>query len=214
MDFVKSNFQFLVLLILAGIILLERSCTPATPPAKPTVTTTIDTSWKHLLQPIVNVHPTVTTYVPYAQTPGKPAGRDTLYLPSAVDSILRIQYKALRDSLLSSNIYSQTLKSDSSSVAITDTISQNHITGRGYRFDLKYPVITRTTVIKEPYVPKDQFYIGGGLAGSQQQFLQGFKAGLLFKTKSDQIYKVGAQINTDGGISYDFESYWKIKLHK
>lgn len=212
MDFIKANFQFLVILILAGIILLERSCTSKPADPKPTIITIVDTSWKHMVQPITNVYPTVTQKIPYIAGVDKRV--DTMYQPSPVDSVLRQQYQALRDSLLASNIYKQTLKYDSSSITLTDTVSQNHLTGRGYHFDLKYPVVTTTTTIKESYKPVTQLYIGGGITGNQQQFIQGFNAGLLLKNRKDQIYSINAGIGTQGVITYGISSYWKIKLHK
>lgn len=215
MQFIKTNFQFLIIILLFGIILLQRCNTSPTPESKPTIVTTIDTSWKHLQQPIVNVYPTVTNHIPYAVgTPGvtTPGIHDTLYIPSANDSILRIQYEALRDSLLSSNTYSQRLKYDSSYVDINDTVSQNRITGRSYRFTLKYPVITTSTTITIPPKSVTQLYFGGGLSGSPTALIQGANLGLILKTKTDHLYGVKVGITAPGVITYGVDTYWKIKF--
>lgn len=211
MAFIKQNFQFLIICILAFVIILERSCGDSTPSPKPIIITKVDTAWRTPPAPIVNVYPSIVNHIP-AATAQK--GKDTMWLASPNDSILRIQFKALRDSLLSQNIYSQTYKQDSSSISLVDTVSQNHITGRSYKFNLKYPVITSTTTIKEPYIPKAQVYIGGGLSGSQLQPVQDFHGGLIYKTPKDQLYGVKAGISPQGGISFGADMYWKIKLHK
>lgn len=211
MKFVKDNFQFIVILILFAVILLQRcGSEPKIEPVKPTIVTTVDTSWKHIQQPVINVYPTVSNHIPY--TPK--TGRDTLYLPSPIDSILRLQYKALRDSLLATNTYEQVFKSDSSSVMVKDTVSQNKIVGRSYQFNLKYPLIKQVTTIKEPYKPVNQLYVGGGLNGSQASFIRSVEAGLLLKNRKDQIYGVKIGIETPGIITYGVQSYWKIKLHR
>ena len=212
MGFIKTNFQFLIICLLAGVIFLERSCSSKTPDPKPTIITVTDTSWKHLVQPVTNVYPTITQKIPYVI--GADKKTDTLYQANPVDSILRQQYQALRDSLLAKNIYNQVLKYDSSSVTLSDTISQNRLVGRSYHFDLKYPSVTTTTTIKEPYKPVTQLYIGAGISGNQQQFIQGFNTGLLLKNRKDQVYGVSAGISTQGVLTYGISTYWKIKLHK
>lgn len=211
MDFIKANFQFIIICILACIILFERSCQPPTPTPAPTVITIVDTSWKHMVQPITNVYPTVTNHIP---APAVPQGKDTMWIPSPNDSILRVQYQNLRDSLLSANIYTQTLKYDSSSVILTDTVTHNRLTGRSYSFNLKYPVVTTTTTIKEPYIPKAQVYVGGGITGGQTALLHSAELGVMYKSKKDQIFGVKGVQQFNGATFFTLDSYWKIKLHK
>lgn len=212
MEFITKNFQFLVIVALFVVIILQRNSTPTAPDPKPIVITVVDTSWKSRTSPITNVYPTVTNNIPAAKVVGK--GVDTMYLPSPDDSVLRIQYQALRDSLLAQNIYTQTLKYDSSSVTVTDTVHQNRIAGRSYSFNLKYPEITTTTTIKEPYKPVNQFYVGAGLTGNPSNLLSGAKAGIIFKNKKDHIYQVDAVHMFNYGTHYGVSTYWKLKLKK
>jgi hypothetical protein len=211
MSFIKQNFQFLIICILAFVIILERSCGEKTPTPKPTITVVRDTTWATPPAPIVNVYPTITNKIPAAVVQ---QGHDTLFLPSTNDSILRIQYKALRDSLLSQNIYNQTYRQDSSSIDIVDTVSQNKLLGRSYKFNLKYPIVTNTITIKEPYIPVAQVFFGGGFSGSQLQPIQDFHVGALLKTKKDQVYGVKAGLSPVGGLVIGADMYWKIKLRK
>ena len=212
MAFIKANFQFLLILVLFGILLLQTCNKPTPVDQKPTIVTVVDTSWKHMVQPVTNVYPTITTKVPYVV--GVDKGKDTLYIPSTNDSILRLQYQALRDSILAQNIYKQTLKYDSSSVTLTDTITNNHLTGRSYSFDIKYPVITNTTTITIPPKPTSQLYVGGGMFGNPSSLINGAKAGFVYKSKKDQIYQVNAIQQFSGQTYYELSTYWKIKLHK
>lgn len=213
LSFLKNNFQSLLVIALFLVIMFQRCGT--TPPTnqKPIIITVVDTSWKHFVQPVINVQPTPTGHIP---APIVYVGKDsTIYVPSPVDSILRIQYKALRDSLLSQNIYKdQVLKFDSSSVTITDTVTQNRLAGRSYHFDLKYPVVTKTTTITNPYKPTRQLYVGGGIMGNPISIVSGATLGLMYKDRQDRVIQLNAIQPFSGPTSYEIQSFWKIKLHK
>lgn len=211
MAFIKQNFQFLIICLLAVVLFLQRCNTPSTPIAQSTTTVKTDTVWGTPPAPIINVYPEITNHIPAATAQ---RGKDTAYLPSPVDSILRIQYMALRDSLLSQNIYNQKYTQDSSSIELVDTVSNNRLTGRSYKFNLKYPIVTNTVTIKEPYKPVTQLYFGGGIGGSQLQPVQDLHLGLMLKTTKDQLYGVKAGISPQGGFSFGADMYWKLKLRK
>lgn len=211
MAFIKNNLQFILILALFAIIFLQRAGDSKPVDAKPIVITVVDSSWKERQQPIINVTPSITNKIPASQGP---KGTDTMYLPSPEDSILRIQYKALRDSLLASNIYNQTLKYDSSSITLTDTVHNNKLTGRSYSFHLKYPEVTKTITIKEPYKPVNQVYFGGGLLVTPPILLNGVKAGIIYKNKKDQIYTGEIVQQFSNGTSFSVGMYWKLKLKK
>jgi len=66
-----------------------------------------------------------------------------------------------------------------------------------------------------PIPPKRQLYVGGGLDGTyinKTPNINVAKAGLLFKTKKDQIYGVTVGVSINGYLVYGIQSYWKIKL--
>ena len=167
----------------------------------------MDTSWKSHQTTVNNVYPTATQTIPYKVT-----GKDTFFIPDTNYHKLRIQFDSLRDMFLAENIYKQTLKSDSSTIDVSDTIFKNRIKGSGYKFNLKYPVITNTTIIKEPYVPTRQVYVGGSINGNQNSFINMVDAGFLYKTKTDRVFQLKAGIDITGKVNYGVGSYWKIKL--
>lgn len=203
MMFIKKNYLYLIIGVLLLVIFLQRcgSDKPVTP-VPPTVE--IDTVWvKH--DSMIYSKPKIVTVIK-----GIP---EIQYVPDTSYSKLVIQYKSLVDLCTAKNVYSDTLKIDSIGyVNVLDTISKNRIQGRRFKYDLKYPVVTKTITLQAP--PKTQVYIGGGLQGNQYNIVNQFNAGLLLKTKKDQIYGVSAGMNTDGKVQYGLQSYWKIKLGK
>ena len=62
------------------------------------------------------------------------------------------------------------------------------------------------------YTIQSPFPVGGMIGGNREQIVNQINAGLLLKTKKDQIFGVNAGINTQGQVVYGLQSYWKIKL--
>jgi hypothetical protein len=100
------------------------------------------------------------------------------------------------------------------SVTITDTISKNTIAGRSYSYNLKYPVITNTVTIREPYNPQRKVYVGGGFQANKTDLINQFKAGLLYQDRHDRIFKANGTINMQAQVGIDLETYWKIRLRR
>ena len=203
MMFIKKNYLYLIMGVLLLVIFLQR-CETGEPikPVPPTVE--IDTMWIKR-DSLIYSKPKVITVIK-----GVP---EIQYVPDTSYSKLVIQYKSLVDLCTAKNVYSDTLKIDSIGyINVLDTISKNRIQGRRFKYDLKYPVVTKTITLQAP--PKTQVYIGGGLQGNQYNIVNQFSAGLLLKTKKDQIYGVYTGMNIDGRIQYGLQSYWKIKLKK
>lgn len=212
MELLLKNWKDILIAIVLAILVFQTCSKPKTESEKPKIETVSksDTAWKSPQQPapIINVYPTATQTIPY-----QVKSTDTKYVPDTNYEGLLKQYKQALDSLLATKVYDQTYKQDSSSITLKDTVRENKIIGRSYKFDLKYPVITNTTTttITLPYKPKSILYIGGGVNGSQITPIQSFDAGLMFKDKKDHLYggKVGMGAN---GITYGVQSYWPIKL--
>lgn len=211
MEFIVKNFQFLVIIALFAVVVLQRCGEKAPTPQAPIIVQTIDTNWiKKMQQPVVVLNPQISNYIPASKNPK----RDTAYLPSADDSILRIQYAALRDSLLNIKTYDNTYTYDSSSVTIKDTVTENKLLGRSYQFNIKYPVITNTTTITQQAPPVRQMYIGGSLLGNPSNLLGGAKINLIYKDKKDRIYNTGVMQQFNGQTFYEFGTAFKINLRK
>ncbi len=201
LDFIKNNFFNIIILIVVVVLLMQRCSSTSTPVEKPT--TKRDTVWVQS-QNFFNTLPTVMKTVP-----GQGSKE---YLPDPNYEKLVLQYQELVKNYIAKNIHKDSIKIDSIGyVKIEDTVSHNLITGRKTSYSLKYPIITNTITL--PPVRKNQLYYGGGLeyspVGGQE-----FNAGILLKTKSDQIYSVYGGLNSNGSYQIGVQSFWKIKLHK
>ena len=178
-------------------------CSPK--PRKSDTTFITDTQWKLHDTTIYKTLKGKTLYDTIATPPEYIA--DTNY-PK-----LLVQYNDLLKKYMALVEFKDTIRLDTLGyVAITDTVNQNNIKGRSVRTNYKIPTITNTITIQHYEKPKAQLFYGGGLDLSPTFAPTGAHAGLLLKTKKDQI--LGLQVGTgvNGGINYGFSSYWKIKL--
>jgi hypothetical protein len=97
-------------------------------------------------------------------------------------------------------------------VAIADTVNKNELLNRSYSYKYKIPTITEKVTITKTNPPKNQVYIGGGVNASKSFGVESLNAGLMLKTKKDQLFGLKVGTSLDGQLSYGFQSYWKIKL--
>lgn len=161
-----------------------------------------------------------TTWLPgkdsIAYKPGKVITKDTtiyVEVPATVDTA-----KILAN-YFAKNIYIDTLKLRDSlgHVIVEDTISQNTIFGRRYTANVRKQVITNTVTISAPPLKAvTQVYIGGELNYVDKD-MQLLSAGLLLKTKSDDIIGINAgAIRIDNKVQPFFggKLYWKISFRK
>jgi len=126
---------------------------------------------------------------------------------------LKAQYDTLVKEYLAKNTYTDTLKIDSIGwIAVADTVKKNQLENRSYKWNYKIPVITNTITIQNYEKPKNQFYIGGGIDVNKGITVNNIHIGGLLKTKKDHILGITIGTQTDGGVVYGFQSYWKIKL--
>lgn len=201
MNFIKTNFLSIIILILVSILFLQR-CDNKISTEKPTVIK--DTVW------VNKENTTITKPVLIKTILGK---KEIQYVPDTSYIKLVKQYEKLVKEFTASNIQTDKIKIDSIGyISITDTISKNLIIGRKTSYNFKYPIIT--TTIKLPPERKNQLYYGGGLQGGNGQLINQFNAGLLLKTKSDQIYGIYSGMDTNGKIQFGLQSYWKISFNK
>lgn len=140
--------------------------------------------------------------------------RDSIkYLPDTNYAKLLAQYNWLLDKFFTINIYSDSLKIDSVGyVFVKDTIHQNRLIGSSFVYSLNYPVKTNIITIREPYVPKRQLFIGGGIDGNKINFINAFNVGFLFKDKKDHLYGGKAGLNYEGVPFYGVHAYWKLSF--
>lgn len=183
------------------IILFQRACTPTPLPCpdggKPQIVTVRDTQYitKTVEKPVYKPGPTI--YIP---------GRiDTL--PQDVDTL------AILKDYYATRIYNDTIAIDTLGFAyVKDTVSKNEIVSRGVKLDYKIPVIKETTTITIPPKPKAQLYIGVEGLGNKQQPISYFGPALVYKTKKDAMYTLGAGYSINQGFGIKAGMLWKIKL--
>lgn len=199
-EWIKTNFFNAIILGLVLVIMLQR-CEKEIPSA-PTVVK--DTVW------VVTKNTVVTKPTLVKSIPGDPT---TIYTPNPNYDKLVLQYQALVNEHTTKNVYKDSVKIDSIGyIRIEDTVSYNLITGRKTSYSLKYPIVTKTITLPEKKT--NQLYYGGGLQGGSEQLINQFNAGILLKTKSDQIYNVYTGLNTNGQVQVGIQAYWKIRLKK
>lgn len=206
LELLKKNLLNTIILVLLTVVVLQR-CEWGEPAPPPSVKR--DTVWV-IKDSTVYSKPQVIKTIPVD------VHHDSIikeYIPDTNYSKLVVQYQNLVQELLAKNIYKDSLKIDSIGyVHVTDTVTKNNLTGRSYNYNLKYPIIKETITIHPK--PKNQLYVGGAVMGNQSAAVNSINAGVILKTKQDQILGVTAGLNTDGQIQYGVQSYWKLKLKK
>ena len=192
------NFKNIVIGVLLILLLLTQTCkkTVICPETKTTIKH--DTTWI-VKDTVIYSKPKLINTIKY-QT----------IVKTQVDSF-KIQDTSI--SCMDINIYSDTIKLDTSGVVIiTDTVQNNKITGRASEPKYKFPVITNTITnyIVEP--KKTQWYVGVDISGNQFDPFTQIGTGFLIKNKKDGIF--GAKVNLDikGNLTYGVQKYWKITL--
>ena len=135
----------------------------------------------------------------------------TEYLADTNYTTLKMQFDDLVKRYTALVIYVDSVKLDTIGyVVVTDSIRENKITGRTWKYNYTIPYVTTTTTITNTKGSKAQLYVGGGVNTTQTLGLNSAEAGLILKTKSDKIYGLKAGSDINGNISYGFQTYWKI----
>jgi hypothetical protein len=185
-NFIKLNFKFL---LVAAVLLIFyfQGCfdrfgnTP--PPTRDTVVTQIP-------QPIVIMPP----YTP--QQSGNtvfPINIPSNYNPSQDIVRLTEQYNELVKQFLAVKTYKDSIQLKDTAgnrvgvVDLTQIVSENELKSTQPTYQLSFPHTTIT--IREPYVPRNQVFIGGGVGASlNKPSLNQAELGLLLKNKRDNVF--------------------------
>ena len=137
---------------------------------------------------------------------------DTSFIPNPNYDSLKLQFESLSKDYATRRVYQDSLRLDSFGyVLVIDTVKYNKLFDREYKYHYEIPVVTKSIEIVKPASKTGQIYLGGGVAGTKTSF-QSVQAGLLFKSKSDQIIGGFVGIGTSGKIFYGVQSYWRLKL--
>ena len=193
-----------IILVLACIVIWS-GCNPL-PPQVVTVTT-VDTVWL--------TSPPDTQYLPapvLVKEEAQPVPPQ--YLPSADCDSLKGQYNYLAQNYFSRRIYTDTLSKDSITLVLTDTVSNNHLQGRRAVWQVKYPqvTITNNTTITRP--PVGQLYAGVGVGATFKGTDWQAQAGILYKSRTDNITGVNLWGNNRLQYGAELSRYWLISFRR
>ena len=129
--------------------------------------------------------------------------------------ILKIYYaKSIQKDVL-------TLPNNIGTLTLIDTITQNKVVGRSFEPKGKKQIVRDT--VRIPEAPKNLLYFGVESNMDRPDFISNIGLGVMYKTKSDKIYKVTMGVNnrvvngTTSGVFTPYIGggvYWKINLKK
>lgn len=201
MKFLKDNLVSLLVLVLIVALSIERcNKKPITPQQPPKVVH--DTVWVKK-DSIIYSKPKIIKTIDFKDS--------LIYIPDTNYAKLVLQYQEVVNQLLAKNIHSDSLSIDTNGyVKIIDTVQKNVIVGRSAQVSMKYPVIKETVTIYPK--PVNQLYVGGDVSGNKTSLINQVRAGVILKTKKDQIFTASVGLSVTGQPLYGVGSYWKIKL--
>jgi hypothetical protein len=199
-----KNFQSLIIIGLIIVIFLLRECKgeKSPLPAEPVTIVKIETKYDTIVE-------TVPTYIPKYKTRVKWKTK-TVHDTVEIHDTIPVDTASVLEEYFATYAYTDTLKKDSVTFIINDTISQNKILSRGIKYNLVYP----TTIIQtEREVNERELYVGFGLGGDRQQISYAGSE-LILRTKKEKLYGVGIGINNSFQPILTFKMNWKVKMPK
>ena len=199
-----KNFQSLIIIGLIIVIFLLRECRgeKSPIPTEPITVVKIETKYDTIVE-------TVPTYIPKYKTRVKWKTK-TVHDTVEIHDTIPVDTASVLEEYFATYAYTDTLKKDSVTFIINDTISQNKILSRGIKYNLVYP----TTIIQtEREVNKRELYVGFGLGGDRQQISYAGSE-LILRTKKDKLYGVGIGVNNSFQPILTFKMNWKVKMPK
>ena len=197
-----KDFKTLTIIGLIIVIFLLRECKGESKgaPTEPVTIVKIETKYDTIVE-------TVETYIPEYRTKVKWKTK-TVHDTVEVHDTVPVDTLSILEDYFTTYAYTDTLKKDSVTFVINDTISQNKILSRGINYSLVYPTKIIST---EREVNKRELYIGFGLGGDKQQ-LSYLGSELMLRNKKERIYGVGLGINQNFEPILTFKMSWKIKF--
>ena len=125
---------------------------------------------------------------------------------------LKEQYNALLQLYINKFAYNDTIRVGSYGyIALLDTVKENKIVYRRTRDNFNIPVVKETKTITKYAPPTRNLFVGGGIVVNNTIGIRGAEAGMIFKTKKDQLYNIKASVDLDGNVMYGVGYYHKLK---
>ena len=125
---------------------------------------------------------------------------------------LKEQYNALLQLYINKFAYNDTIRVGTYGyIALLDTIKENKLAYRRTRDNFNIPIVKETKTITKYAPPTRNLFVGGGVIVNNAIGIRGAEAGMILKTKKDQLYNIKASVDLDGQVMYGIGYYYKIK---
>ena len=133
-------------------------------------------------------------------------------LPDTNYARLKEQYMALLQLYMNKLVYSDTIRVGTYGyIAVLDTINENKLKYRRTRDNYSIPIVKETKTITKYSPPTRNLFVGGGVLVNNALGVRGAEAGMILKTKKDQLYNIKASVDIDGNVMYGAGYYYKLK---
>lgn len=188
---IERSVYFILIAALIAVLILQRECTP-------NHDNPVHIAYTDTITLVETVEKTIE--VPTPTIVKKLVYRDTIYL-THVDTI------SIVENWLDSFIVEQEISDSTLTAWITDTITQNLIAGRGFKYRLDKEFTTIIT--NEVSQARNKLYIGGMVQGGIDNF--GLSPALALNTKREHLYMLSSNLlapQPNAGIAL----FWKISF--
>jgi hypothetical protein len=205
----KDKLTGLIIVGLTAFIFFNRGCEKGSGIKGPDTLVVHDTTWQIHDKTIIKEVPVLKEIPVSHEVLVKTYQADTNY-PG-----LKKQYEELATRYASRRVYRDSVKVGTHGyIEVIDTVGENKLGKRTTKDNFKIPIVKETMTITKYAEPTRQLYVGGGINNSSLTSFRSVEAGILYKTKKDQIFGGKVNVNVDGSVTYGVQSYWKIKMKK
>jgi hypothetical protein len=205
----KDKLAGLIIVGLTAFIFFNRGCEKGSGIKGPDTLVVHDTTWQIHDKTIIKEVPVIKEIPVSHEVLVKTYQADTNY-PG-----LKKQYEELVKKYASRRVYKDSVKVGTHGyIEVIDTVGENKLGKRTTKDNFKIPIVKETMTITKYAEPTRQLYVGGGVNSTSLTNFRSVEAGLLYKTKKDQIFGAKVAVAVDGSVTYGVSSYWKVKLKK
>jgi hypothetical protein len=205
----KDKLAGLIIVGLTAFIFFNRGCEKGSGIKGPDTLVVHDTTWQIHDKTIIKEVPVLKEIPVSHEVLVKTYQADTNY-PG-----LKKQYEELVKKYASRRVYRDSVKVGTHGyIEVIDTVGENKLGKRTTKDNFKIPIVKETMTITKYAEPTRQLYVGGGVNSTSLTNFRSVEAGLLYKTKKDQIFGAKVAVAVDGSVTYGVSSYWKVKLKK
>lgn len=205
-EFITKNFQFCIVIALFILLMVQRCGSDGKSDIQFVKRDTTVVMHYHYYNDTTKTKPQIVNVILPKQTDIPPA-----MIPDGTYTDLKKKYDSLLIAYYTKNIQQDSIKVDTFGYVKTlDTVNQNRIIGRQWISNLKIPekitTITETRILP----PKNQYYIGLSLAGTQLNPIAGAGIEGLFINKKQQVYGLKVGLMNKVGTVYEAKTYWNL----